>query len=68
MKLKTAPARRSTRRLLTIDEVADRLAISVGAIRSWRLRGEGPPALLIGSRLRYEDSALEDWISAQTDD
>lgn len=29
--------------LMNIHEVAERLAISVGCIRAWRLRGEGPP-------------------------
>jgi hypothetical protein len=29
--------------LLTIQELADRLTVSVGCIRAWRLRGDGPP-------------------------
>jgi hypothetical protein len=28
-------------RLLTIKQVADRLTVSVGCLRAWRIRGEG---------------------------
>jgi Acyl-CoA dehydrogenase, C-terminal domain len=30
-------------RLLTIKQVADRLTVSVGCLRAWRIRGEGHP-------------------------
>lgn len=48
--------------LLTIDELAERLTVSVGCIRSWRLRGEGPPAIRIGSALRWDVAEVDDWL------
>lgn len=38
--------------LMTIGELAIRLRVSVGCIRAWRLRGEGPPAVRLGSALQ----------------
>lgn len=48
--------------LLTIDELAERLTVSVGCIRSWRLKGEGPPAIRIGSALRWDAAEVDDWL------
>ena len=42
-------------RLLTIKQVADRLTVSVGCLRAWRIRGEGPPAIRDGSALRWDE-------------
>ncbi|WP_100524145.1 helix-turn-helix transcriptional regulator [Mycobacteroides abscessus] len=51
--------------LLTIVEVAERLRISVGCIRSWRLRGEGPPAIRMGSALRWDVTEVDAWLNEQ---
>lgn len=57
----TGSARRPAE-LLTIDQLADRLTVSVGCIRSWRLRGEGPPAIRIGNALRWDAAEVDDWL------
>lgn len=44
-------------RLLTIGEVARRLATTEGNLRTLRYRGEGPPAIRISRRtIRYRES------------
>ncbi|WP_448460226.1 helix-turn-helix transcriptional regulator [Mycobacterium syngnathidarum] len=48
--------------LLTIQQVAARLAVSVGCIRAWRLRGEGPPAIRVGSALRWDSDEVDIWL------
>lgn len=48
--------------LLTIQQVAARLAVSVGCIRAWRLRGEGPPAIRVGSALRWDSDEVDSWL------
>lgn len=50
------------RELLRIDQVADRLTVSVGCLRAWRLKGEGPPAIRIGTALRWEAAEVDEWL------
>jgi predicted DNA-binding transcriptional regulator AlpA len=51
--------------LLTIQEVAGRLTVSVGCIRAWRLRGEGPPAIRVGSALRWDPDEVDGWLDSR---
>ena len=46
---------------LTESELAQRWAVTKNALRQWRYRGEGPPYLKVGSRVRYRLSAVEAW-------
>ena len=48
--------------LLTIQELADRLTVSVGCIRAWRLRGDGPPAIRVGTALRWDSREVDEWL------
>jgi predicted DNA-binding transcriptional regulator AlpA len=48
--------------LLTIDDLAKRLTVSVGCIRAWRLRGDGPPAIPVGTALRWDASEVNAWL------
>ena len=48
--------------LLTIQELAERLTVSVGCIRSWRLRGDGPPAIRVGTALRWDPREVDEWL------
>lgn len=59
-----SPSRRSVE-LLKIDELADRLEISVGCIRAWRLKGEGPPAIRIGTALRWDVAEVDEWLDSR---
>ncbi|WP_085187977.1 helix-turn-helix transcriptional regulator [Mycolicibacterium doricum] len=51
--------------LLKIDQVAMRLRVSVGCIRAWRLRGDGPPAIRIGTALRWDAAEVEAWLDSR---
>ena len=51
--------------LLKIDQLARRLKVSVGCIRAWRLRGEGPPAIRVGTALRWDTSEVEAWLDSR---
>ena len=50
---------------LTIQQLAERFQVSVGCIRAWRLRGEGPPAIKLGNSLRWDLSEVDKWVDAQ---
>lgn len=53
------------RKLLKIEQVASRLSVSVGCMRAWRLRGEGPPAIRIGSALRWDAAEVDSWLDTR---
>lgn len=50
--------------LLTTSQVAEILGQSVGTLQNWRSnrRGEGPPYVHIGQRVRYRHSDVQGWI------
>jgi excisionase family DNA binding protein len=50
---------------LTIQQLAERLTVSVGCIRAWRIRGEGPPAIRVGTALRWDAAEVDAWIDAR---
>jgi len=52
-------------RFLTIQQLAERLTVSVGCIRAWRIRGEGPPAIRVGTALRWDAAEVNAWIDAR---
>lgn len=51
--------------LLTTDELATHLGVSVTALRNWRRKGTGPRAVRIVHQLRYRASDVEAWLRAQ---
>jgi excisionase family DNA binding protein len=52
-------------RLLTVNQVADILGCSPWTLYAWRGRGEGPPSLKVGSRVRYRPEEVDRWIESQ---
>jgi excisionase family DNA binding protein len=53
--------------LLTVQQAAARLQISVDTLNRWRITGEGPPFLKYGPRLvRYHEADLETWGRGRT--
>ena len=56
-------ARRDDRQFLTIEELAEELAIEVRTIREWRAKNRGGPiGHKIGRFLRYRRSDVEAWL------
>lgn len=51
-------------KLLTEQEAADHLRLAVTTLRRWRWAGSGIPFVKIGSAVRYEPAALNDFIAA----
>ncbi len=51
--------------LLDIVGLSLRIKISVGCIRSWRLRGEGPPAIRVGNSLRWDSREVDEWLDSR---
>lgn len=51
-------------RLMTIDEVADYLRVPVLTIRWLRQEGRFAPAVKVGRRLLWEESAVNRWVEA----
>ena len=49
-------------RLLTVQELADRMQVPVSTVYQWRKHGTGPKAYRIGKYLRFRVSDVERWI------
>jgi excisionase family DNA binding protein len=50
--------------LLTEQEVAKRLQVSLASIRRWRLERRGPQFIKVGSLVRYRPEDLESWLAS----
>lgn len=59
----TTPASTHYTPLLSIDEVAAWLSVTVQTIYSWRKRGIGPAALKVGKHLRFRPADVEQFIA-----
>ncbi|GAA2109496.1 hypothetical protein GCM10009841_30850 [Microlunatus panaciterrae] len=52
--------------LWTIGDVSSYLRVPVATLYSWRVRGDGPPALRLGRHLRFLPSCVRAWAQSQT--
>lgn len=56
-------------RLLTTEEVADRLSVSISTLTKWRMTpGAGPAFIKLGARVAYRPSAIDAFLEANTHD
>lgn len=62
---KSAREPKSGERLLTPEETADFLRVSLSWLAKARMRGDGPPFVKIGRSIRYPESALHQWMKSQ---
>ena len=51
--------------LLTVAELADYLGVPTSTIHYWRGRDEGPPALMVGKRLKFRVADVAEWLTQQ---
>lgn len=51
--------------LLTIEEVAERLRVSVETVRWLRQQGRFAPAIKVGRRLMWDARDVDAWLKAQ---
>ena len=52
-------------RLLTPQEAADLLRVSMSWLAKARMRGDGPPYIRIGRSIRYSEAALLQWMKSR---
>ena len=52
--------------LLTTEDLAGRLKVSIATIESWRSNGEGPRYVRVVKAIRYRWSDVESWLAEQT--
>ena len=52
--------------LLTEVAAAKQLKLSIRTLQAWRCRGEGPPFVRVGRAIRYELTAIRDWLRSNT--
>ena len=50
--------------LLTEEEVAKRLHVSLASIRRWRLERRGPQFIKVGWLVRYRPEDLDNWVAS----
>ncbi|MBK7929873.1 MAG: helix-turn-helix domain-containing protein [Bryobacterales bacterium] len=50
--------------LLTEEDVAECLHVSLASIRRWRLERRGPQFIKVGSLVRYRPEDLESWLAS----
>jgi len=55
-------------RLLTVNELAEYLAVPLATIYGWRYRGIGPVGFRVGRHVRFRLSDVERWIEAQLEE
>ena len=51
--------------LLTEEEVARHLHVSLAALRRWRLEKRGPRFIKVSALVRYRPEELEAWLASQ---
>jgi predicted DNA-binding transcriptional regulator AlpA len=51
--------------LLTEEEVALHLHVSLAALRRWRLEGRGPRFIKVSALVRYRPEELEQWLASR---
>jgi excisionase family DNA binding protein len=57
----------SARRLMTPEELAEYLGVTLHCVYAWSSRGGGPNVLRVGARLRYRPADVEAWLDSVTD-
>jgi predicted DNA-binding transcriptional regulator AlpA len=53
--------------LLEEKELAERLQVSLGTLRTWRTEGRGPRFHRIGQMIRYAPSDVKAWLLSRQD-
>jgi len=51
--------------LLTEDDVAKQLHVSLASLRRWRLVGRGPRFIKVSSLVRYRPEELDEWLASR---
>jgi predicted DNA-binding transcriptional regulator AlpA len=49
--------------LVQPSELAKMLGVSLSCLAKWRMQGDGPAFLKLGSRIAYRPEAVETWLT-----
>ncbi|MBO0611096.1 helix-turn-helix transcriptional regulator [Myceligenerans salitolerans] len=55
-------------KLMTPDDLADYLGVSLHCVYAWSSRGGGPRITRVGARLRYRPADVEAWLDSANDE
>ncbi len=55
-------------RLLTVEDLADYLGVSMATLYQWRYRQQGPTGFRVGRHVRYRRADVQEWIEDQLQD
>lgn len=64
MRVSTLPPERADYPLLTEQDAAKRLNVSLALLRKLRREGRGPSHVRIGNLVRYRTDALPSWLAS----
>lgn len=53
-------------KLLTADQLAERIERPVRTLERWRLTGQGPAFVRLGRRIAYREADVEAWLASRT--
>jgi excisionase family DNA binding protein len=65
-KPKSKPEPIELARLMTVQEAAEILRLSVSTLNKWRVAGGGPRFVRMGARVRYRPSDLNKYVDERT--
>jgi excisionase family DNA binding protein len=51
--------------LLTEQDVAELLKVSLSTLRRWRLLDQGPQFLKVGALVRYKRESVDEWLATR---
>ena len=54
--------------LLTVEDLADYLGVSIATLYQWRYRRQGPTGFRVGRHVRYRWADVREWIENQLQD
>lgn len=56
------------RKLMSPEELAEYLGVTLHCVYAWSSRGGGPRVLRVGARLRYRPADVEAWLDSVGDE
>lgn len=55
-------------KLMTPDDLAEYLGVTIHCVYAWSSRGGGPRITRVGARLRYRPADVEAWLDRMSED
>jgi excisionase family DNA binding protein len=55
------------KKLMTVEDLAEALQVSVSTIYAWRYHGQGPRGLRVGGAVRFDPDEVAAWLRTRAD-